>query len=61
MSSYLLQEDGLSKIALEDGTGFIILEQTGTTLPRPIAPIMAARRRNRRRMWWLPFLLTLFQ
>lgn len=51
MAFYLLQEDGF-KIALEDGTGFILLEEGGHR-PRPIAPIMAARRRRRRRCAWL--------
>lgn len=59
MASYLLQEDGLSKFALEDGSGFLILDALATTvIPRPIAPIMAARRRRRRHCWWIPFLLT---
>ena len=31
MAFYLLQEDGVSKITLEDGTGFILLEEAGTS------------------------------
>lgn len=31
MASYLLQEDGVSKLMLEDGTGFIILDELAVT------------------------------
>lgn len=48
MASYLLQELG-DRITLEDGSGFLILEADAVIVrTRPIAPIMAARRRNRR-------------
>ncbi len=58
MAFYLLQEDGVSRILLEDLSGAILLEDPVTSRPRPIAPIMSARRRNRlRHLWWLPFLL----
>lgn len=31
--SYLLQEDGVSKIILEDGSGFLLLEDGGGVTP----------------------------
>ena len=49
MAFYLLQEDGVSKITLEDGTGFVLLEE-GSTPPvvqaTPYRPVWKLRRRD---------------
>lgn len=61
VASYLLQEDGVGKFTLEDGTGFILLEtgapvtppspQGGFVIPVPRRRILDKRRRRGRLKW----------
>ncbi len=64
MADYLLQEDGVGKFTLEDGSGFILLESGGPAPPPPsetggsfiaIAPrqrrVLDKRRRRGRLKW----------
>ena len=49
MSSYLVEEtDGISRFTLEDGSGFILLEQTAVTVTPTGGFVVSVRRPTRR-------------
>ncbi len=49
MSCYLLQEDGVSRFILEDGTGFLLLESCTPPVVPPEPGVGGPLRKGRRR------------
>ena len=51
MADYLVQEDGVSRLTLEDGSGFILLEEQGAA--PAVTRGMKTKMWHRTRMWIL--------